>query len=236
MSEAIHILFNPLPNAIMTVLTGFSLCYWLISLLVGNGFDYGEADLELEGAMLQDIDTEVDMDSEINTEQVESSIFNKAMDFINLGKVPLMVIITLFKFIGWIITIFSSITFNLTSYGWKSVWILIPVFILTYFLMHYVTIPFVKLYNNLGYVGDEPHDFIGCLGKMKSTIQDKRIGSAEVVIENDIIRLNVQSYDGSKIDYNDDVRIVSVTESKKIYLVQKENNTHFLKSYTFIDE
>lgn len=223
MSEAIYILFNPLPNAIMTVLTGLSLCYWLFTMLLGDGIDFGDADIEFEGAMLQDVDTEIDMDSDLSVDQAEPSFMAKAMDYINMGKVPLMVIITLFKFIGWVITIFSSITFNLVSYGWKSVWILIPVFVLTYFLMHFVTIPFVKLYNNLGYTGDEPHDFTGRIGKMKSTIQGQHIGSAEVIIGNDIIRLNVQSYDGSKIDYDDEVCILNAKDKKNIYLVQKEN-------------
>lgn len=230
MSEVIHILFNPLPNAIMSFLTGLSLLYWLFAMLMGNGFDFGEADIEFDGALVQDVDTDIDMETEVGTDQVEPSFFAKAMDYINMGKIPLMVIVTLFKFIGWIITIFSSLTFNLASYGWKSVGILIPIFILTYFLMHFVTIPFVKLYNNLGYIGDEPHDFLGRIGKMKSTIQGQNIGAVEVIIGNDIIRLNVQSHDGSKINYNDQVMIVNITDNKKTYLVQKENTNYSFQS------
>ncbi|MBL1410598.1 OB-fold-containig protein [Sphingobacterium faecale] len=223
MDEVLNILFNPLPNAIMTLLTGLSLVYWLFTLLMGDGFDFGsQSGLEFEGADIQDLDTPGDTDS--NIEHAEPSFLSKTMDYINIGKAPLMVLVTLFKFIGWIITLITSMTFNLSSYGWKSVIILIPVFVLTYFLMHYVTIPVAKLYKNVGYSGEEAHEFLGRTGKMKSSIQGQSIGSVEVIIDKDVIRLNVQSVDGSKIAYGDEVVIINETEDKKIHLVQKTIN------------
>src|SRR5690606_34016655 len=105
--------------------------------------------------------------------------FEKVWDFINVGKVPVMVIVTLFKFVSWIITIASSIVFGLGKLGFWSILILIPVFFITYFLMHFLTKPLVKMYKNLGYKGDDPIDFLGRTGKMKSTISEMKIGSAE---------------------------------------------------------
>src|SRR5690606_25294779 len=128
MTEVIYILFNPLPNAIMTLLTGLSLLYWLFTMLMGDGLDIGGAnvDANFEGADVQDIESDTDIDGD-----AEPSFITKTMDFINIGKAPLMVIVTLFKFIGWLITIATSILFHLGSYGWKSVWILIPILVLT---------------------------------------------------------------------------------------------------------
>lgn len=224
MSEALNILFNPLPNAIMTLLTGLSLLYWLFTMLMGEGFDFGDSDtgLDFDGADVQDIDSPTDADGDI--EHAEPSFFSKAMDYINMGKAPMMVIITLFKLIGWMITIITSMTFDLTSYGWKSVLVLIPILALTYFIMHYVTIPVVKLYKNVGYTGEEAHEFLGRTGKMKSSIQGQHIGSVEVIINKDVIRLNVKSIDGTKIDYNDEVVIINEATDKKYYYVQKEIN------------
>lgn len=220
MDEVFNLLFNPLPNAVMTLLTGLSLLYWLFTMLMGEGFDLGDSGLEFDGADVQDIDAPSDGDGTID--HAEASFFSKAMDYINIGKAPMMAILTLFKFIGWIITIITSLTFDLSSYGWKSILVLIPVFILTYFVMHFVTIPVVKLYRNVGYTGEEAHEFLGRTGKMKSTIQGSNIGSVEVTINNDVIRLNVRSSDGSRIEYGDLVTIIDETENKKYYLVQKE--------------
>jgi hypothetical protein len=221
MSEVLNILFNPLPNAIMTLLTGLSLLYWLFTMLMGDGFDFGGTDVDanFEGADVQDIEGDSTIDGD-----AEPSFITKAMDFINIGKAPLMVIVTLFKFIGWLITIATSILFHLGSYGWKSVWILIPILVLTYFLMHYVTIPVVKLYQKVGYSGEDALEFLGRTGKMRSSIKGESIGAVELLIQQDVIRLNVKSVDGSEIRYDDEVTIVDETADKKYYYVQKNIN------------
>lgn len=220
MTEVFNILFNPLPNAIMTLLTGLSLLYWLFTMLMGDGFDLGGADVDVdfEGADIQDIEGNGDLTAE---SELAPSFFDKAMDFINIGKAPFMVIVTLFKFIGWIITIASSLLFHLGNYGWKSVFVLIPIFVLTYLLMHYVTIPVVKLYNKVGYSGEEAHEFLGRTGKMRATISGDQLGSAEIIIQSDVIRLNVKSMDGLPIKYDDEVQIVEETKDKKYYYVKK---------------
>ena len=223
MTEVINILFHPLPNAIMTLFTGLSLVYWLFTMLLGDGFDFGDADVDVdfEGADIQDVESETDLNAEADA---EPSFLSKAMDFINVGKAPFMVIVTLFKFIGWMITIASSLLFKLGDYGWKSVFILIPIFVLTYFLMHYVTIPVTKLYQKVGYTGEEAHEFLGRIGTMRSTIKGESLGSAEIIIQNDVIRLNVKSVDGKEIQYGDEVLIVNETQDKKYYYVQKNIN------------
>ncbi|MCT1525397.1 OB-fold-containig protein [Sphingobacterium hotanense] len=226
MTEIWNILFNPLPNAIMTLLTGMSLVYWLFTMLLGDGFEMGtDADIQFEGADVQDVDMDADTQADMETEQhVEPSFFSKAMDFIYVGKAPMMVLVTLFKFISWIVTIASSLVLNLAAFGWKSVLILIPVFILSFFLLHYVAIPFVKLYKNVGYAGEEAHEFIGRLGKMRSTIQGEQLGAIEVVVNLDVIRLNVKSKDGSLLSYGDDVIVTNQDPNKKFYIVQKDIN------------
>lgn len=216
MTELLNLLFNPLPNGIMTVLTGMSLLYWVFVLFSGDGIDFGfDSDL--------DVDTEMgDVNDVDSPESGDASFFSKAMDFINIGKAPFMVIMTLFKFVGWIITIVSSIVFQIAKWGTWSVLILIPVFILTYFLMHWFTKPLVKFYHNLGYKGEESIDFMGRTGKMKSTISDGKYGSAEFYINGDVIRLNVVSQSGEKINYDETVIIVNETKDKKIFYVKKE--------------
>lgn len=222
MSEVLNILFHPLPNAIMTFLTGLSLIYWILNMLMGDGhdFDSTNVDIDFDGSEVQDIDHDSDVSHDHEAIE-EPSFFSKAIDYINIGKAPLMVIVTLFQFIGWMITIASSVFLKLNEYGWKSVLILIPILLLTYFLMHYVTIPVVKLYNNVGYTGEEAYDFLGKNGMMRSSIQDSKIGSAEFKIGEDIIRLNVKSYNGEPLKYGDEVSVVNGSEDKKYYYVQK---------------
>lgn len=230
MAEILNILFNPLPNAIMTFLTGISLVYWLFTMLMGDGINFGtDASIEFHGADIQDIDTDLDLEGDTDAElSTEPSFFAKAIEFINIGKAPMMVIITLFQFIGWVLTIISSMVFKLGEYGMQSVLILIPIIILTFLIMHYVTIPVVKLYKNIGYLGEEAYDYLGRSAKMKSTIQGDSLGLAEVIINKDIIRLHVKSADGSKINYGEEIIITNEGPSKKYYLAQKDVNLNTL--------
>lgn len=222
MKEIIDLLFNPLSNAVMTALTGISLIYWLFTMLMGDGFDFGDTHVNMDVAA--DVpDTDTADDGNVDTD-AEPSFFTKMMDYINIGKVPVMVIVTLFKFIGWIITLVSSLVFHLAEYGTKSVLILIPVFVLTYFILHWVSKPLVRVYANVGYNGEEALDLMGRVGKMKSSIEGEHIGSAEFVIQQDVIRLNVRSNDRQKISYGDQVIIVDESADKKYYYVTKDIN------------
>lgn len=90
--------------------------------------------------------------------------------------------------------------------------------------MHYVTIPVVRLYKNVGYFGEEALDFLGRSGKMRSTIQGENVGSAEFIVDKDVIRLNVKSKSGETINYGDDIVVIDETPDKKYYYVTKDIN------------
>lgn len=227
MTELLNLLFNPLPNGVMTVLTGVSLLYWVFVLFSGEGLDFStDADIHVDADSVGDVH---DADGDGDVHHDHPGFFAKAMDFINVGKAPLMVIVTLFKFIGWIITIVSSLFISVGKFGYWSLLILIPIFIVTFFLMHWITKPIAKFYENVGYKGEDPHDYLGRTGVMKSSIQGEKIGLAEFVINKDVIRLNVRSFDGNSINYNDEIIVIDETKDKKIYLIQKDLNINNIK-------
>lgn len=217
MKEILELLFNPLPNGIMTILMGFSLVYWVFQLLAGDGIDIG-TDSEIHMGDIND----VDIDSEVDTEAtIEPSFFSKILDFINVGKVPLMVLVTVFKFISWVITIVSTSVLGLAQFGIWSVVILIPIFIVVFIAMHWISKPLVKLFSELGYHGEEEMDFIGRIGTIKSTIEDHKVGSAEFKINQDIYTLNIVSQTGEKINFGENIIIIDEDKSQNIYYVTK---------------
>jgi len=83
MSSITDLLFHPLSNAIMTVLTGITALYWITTFIAGDLFsDSGiDSDFPVHGA---DVDTDVEGD--VATDQ---PFFQKALEFVNIGKVPL---------------------------------------------------------------------------------------------------------------------------------------------------
>lgn len=218
MSSIYHLLFHPLSNAIMTVLTGITALYWITTFITGDLFGEAGVDGDLSGA---DIDTDVDGGDDVGGDR---SFIQKALEFVNVGKVPFMVVYSVFKFIAWIITLTSSVFLGLTTWGWKSVVILIPAFFVAYLITAYATKPLIKVYEAMGYNGEEPVDLLGRIARMKSAISGDKIGAAELKVQSDIIRINVQSKTGEAIGYDAQVMIAGESADKKYYLVVPDIN------------
>lgn len=221
MSGIFDLLFHPLSNAIMTVLTGITAVYWLFTFIAGDLF--GEADAEA-GIEVQGADVDTDTDTDLGDSVGDKSMLQKAMDYVNIGKVPFMVVYSMFKFLAWIITLVSSIALGLAEWGWKSVFILLPVFLVAFFITRYATKPLVKVYNAMGYNGEEAQEMMGRVARMRSTIEGDTIGAAELVIQGDVLRVNVKSKTGETLAYDTEVMISDESTDKKYYLVVPEIN------------
>src|SRR6218665_2457896 len=114
MTGIVNLLFHPAANAIMTILAGLSALYWVFTFLAGDFF--GHLDFGV------DFDTDVDLGADAGVDVdggAELSGFEKVMQYINIGKVPFMVVLSVFKFIAWIGTLVSSVALNTFSWGWK---------------------------------------------------------------------------------------------------------------------
>ncbi len=214
MADILNYFFHPLPNAIMTVLVSLSAIYWLLTFISGDFL--GDLDMDLEAG--------VDVDAQGGVEG--PSFFSRALAFINVGKVPVMVVLSTFKFIAWMFTLASSMIWNIGSWGWKSGLILIPVFILAYFLTRLATRPLIRIYRSMGYNGEEQHELIGRTARMKSAISGDKLGYAEVVILNDVIRVLVKSKSGGAIPYGAEVTLMSDADGGRYYLVEPDINIH----------
>ncbi|RYY60475.1 MAG: hypothetical protein EOO05_09780 [Chitinophagaceae bacterium] len=218
LSTLSELLFHPLSNAIMTILSGITALYWIFSFLAGDFLGDMDFAPEVDGGI--GVDTDADIDAgEAGGEQ---SFFSKALEFVNVGKVPFMIVYSVFKFIAWIITLLSSVVFKIADWGWKSALILIPVFIIAFLITRYATKPLVKMYNAMGYNGEEAHDLIGRIARMRSAVTGDKIGAAELVINNDVIRINVKSKSGDPINYNSEVMIADESTDKRYYYVVPE--------------
>jgi hypothetical protein len=225
MSELSRLLFHPLSNAIMTILTGITAFYWIFTMIAGDWFGDADAhtDFHIGGADL-DTDPDADIDGDIHDATGDKSFFQKALEYINIGKMPFMIVYSIFKFIAWIVTLMSSLILGLASWGWKSVFILLPVFVVAFIITRYATKPLVKFYNAIGYNGEEAYDLLGRTARMRCSIKGNTIGAAELKVQSDLIRILVQSKTGEPLDYNTEVMIADESADKKYYLVVPEIN------------
>lgn len=221
MADLFQLLFHPLSNAIMTVLTGVTAIYWIFTFIAGDFFGDADADVDMD---VHGADVDTNSETDLNDNIGEKPFLQKALDYVNIGKVPFMVVYSTFKFIAWIVTLTTSVTLGLAAWGWKSVFILIPVFVFAFFITRYATKPLIKVYQAMGYNGEEGQELIGRVASMRSTISGNKIGAAELKIGNDIIRVNVKSKTGQTLEFNAEVMIADESSDKKYYFVVPEIN------------
>lgn len=220
-TEFVNLLLNPLSNAIMTLLAGITAIYWIFTFIAGDLFGDADADVDLD---IHGADIDTDTDPDLQHDVPDKSWFAKGLEYLNVGKVPFMVVLSTFKFIAWIGTLASSVVFGLGAWGWKSVFILVPVFLLTFFLTRFATKPLIKVYKTMGYHGEEGHELLGRIARMRSSISGSKIGAAELVVKTEVMRINVKSKSGDPIAYDAEVMISDESPDKKYYLVVPEVN------------
>lgn len=231
MTDFLYNLMHPLPNAIMTVIMGILVLYWLFVTISGAGIedlDLGfDFDVDVPDTDIPEVDIDADSDIDVDgngdvSAHKEPGFFIKTLDFLNVGRVPFMLIVTTLKFFMWIGTLITTSVINVVSWGLWSLLILIPIGVVGIFFTRFATNPMVKFFKEIGYKGEEEIDFLGRSGKMLSNIKDDKIGSAEVIVDKNPIKLNVVSIDGEEIKYGDYIIIADESEDKKIYYVSKE--------------
>lgn len=238
MTEILHSLFFPLSNAIMSGLMVVVLLYWIFSFL---GIGFGDMDIDADFGADIDSDVDVDADTDVDAhshggssthsdvddthvkhESSGDGVFMKFLKFMNIGKVPFMLVLSTLKFFTWAASLITTQITVAGSWGWKSVFILIPCLIIGIFLTKLATNPLAKFLKKTGYHGEERTEFLGRSGKMLSSIHDDKIGSAEFIIEKNPIKLNVISHSGENIKYGDTVMITDDTKDGKVYYVTRE--------------
>jgi hypothetical protein len=180
--------------------------------------------VDVPEADVPDVDTEiesVDPEHEVAPDK-SPGFFIKFLNFVNVGRVPFMLVFSMLKFFMWIGSLITTSVINVTSWGLSSLLILIPIAIIAVFFTKFATNPMVKFFKEIGYRGEEEIDFLGRSGIMLSSIKDEKIGTAEFVIDNNPIKLNVKSLDGAEIKYGDYVVVMDESDDKTYYMVNKE--------------
>jgi hypothetical protein len=221
---------HPLPNAVMTVVMGILVIYWLFVLLSGAGLDDLDLGFDFDVDVPEPGTPEVDADADIDASDGDNDVpaeksqgfFVKFLTFLNVGKVPFMLILSTFKFFIWIGTLITTKFIDVTSWGLLSLLILLPLALISVFWTKLTTTPMAKLFKEVGYSGEEEIYFLGRSGQMLSNIKDKKIGTAEFSVNGDPVKLNVMSIDGEELKYGDYVMIADESDDRKTYLVSKE--------------
>ncbi|NDV66322.1 OB-fold-containig protein [Bacteroides sp. 224] len=227
MTEFLHHLMHPLPNAVMTAIMGVLVLYWLFVFLLGVGMDDLDLgfdfDVDVPEPEASDVEVEGAGDDDVEVPQEKSpGFFMKFLTFMNVGRVPFMLILSFWKFFAWVGSLITTQFVDVSGWGVWSLLLLLPLLVIALLFTKFSTTPLAKFFKAIGYKGEEEIDFLGRSGKMLSNIKDDKIGCAELLIDKNPIKLNVRSMDGEELKYGDYIIVSDESDDKKIYLVTKE--------------
>ncbi|NQX84971.1 MAG: hypothetical protein HRT67_03550 [Flavobacteriaceae bacterium] len=229
MDTIFDIAFSPV-NLTLSILVILLILYWIFNMISGIDFDL-------------DIDVDIDVDSDINVDtSLESASFNDVLNaeinkedfrtpntkksiwwqhllmYFNFVGLPFMFTFTCWVFFWWLSTIISTTitaSYN-TNYGYTLLLAgLLPSLVLTKIF----TTPFKGFFKNLNPDGDKPVNFIGRKGTMLSKISKDKMGSAEILVDNNPISVYVKPKNGITLTYKQEIVITKQSSDKNFYWV-----------------
>ena len=160
-------------NLPLTILLGFVVLFWLLSLL--GAVDLDTIDIDLDTEVNADLDVDVN-----GSDGAADGFFGSLLRFVNAQDVPVMVIVSLLTLCMWGIGILSNFYLNPNDSGLLALGFLFVNFILSLLLVKAITEPlrpFMRAIKN-----DQEHQepLVGLSGFVKSRTLDSGFGQVEV--------------------------------------------------------
>lgn len=208
--ELIDVSFNP-ANSILSILLLLSVFYWIMTMVTG----IGEYDIDFDA----DIDADLNAPDGLVEVPSDPSSFIQFLKFLNLDIIPITFFLTLVLLFTWLINV--NISYYIPLPYWMYFITIIPAFFFSLFITKYISLPLKPIFKEINHKGELAYDYLGRVGKLKSTIENDKLGMLELIINRDPIKLLVKSKDGSLLKEGDNVCIVNENPDKKFYLVEK---------------
>jgi hypothetical protein len=83
-----------------------------------------------------------------------------------------------------------------------------------------ITTPLVGFYKKLGHKGEQSIDFLGRSGVVTLTVEENRLGQAEIMVNGDPLIVNIKSKKGIKIPKGSKVSVADEGEGNRFYWVE----------------
>lgn len=217
-----------LPNLLFTVLLGLVTLYWLFVILGAVGLDAFDFDMDVDADIDVDVDMDVDVDADVDAEgsvgeATSGGIMLGMLRFFNLGRVPFMVLISVWLLSIWALSVYCNHEgswINPTNSGTTAALLLIPILLIGSFVTKLFTAPLVPVFEKINATA-KPIVVNGKMGTLLTSIEGSQKGQLKAHIDGSTVTLIVQSNGGTPLRKGEEVVIVDKSNEDKTYLVQR---------------
>ena len=202
MMEFIAEVFQP-ANALATVCLLLMIVYWLLVILGAVGVD-----------VLQ-----MDIDVDPGDHSIHGGPVFAALQFFNLGDVPVTIVGSVFVLMYWAVTVLTN---HYVNPNWEiliALYCFVPCVIVSLLLTKIVIAPLVPFFRRLNREGEVELNLIGRIGKVTSSEVTDQFGQVAIEQDGPPIAIHARCH-GAKIPKGEDVEIVKFYPETNTYLVQ----------------
>ena len=168
----------------------------------------------------------MDADASADTGITAGSILLGSLRFFNLGRVPFMVLLSMFILSLWSLSVYCNHEgswINPTNSLGTAALLFGPLVLASLFAAKFLTMPLVPLFKH-GNTFAKPLVINGKIGTLLTSIKGEETGQLKATIDESIVTLRVRSDTGELIEKGTEVIIIQEDKEKKTYLVQRWTN------------
>jgi Inner membrane protein YqiJ, N-terminal len=219
MSELLYESFR-LVNLPFTILLILVVVYWLLVAIGALSGPSPDADLDLDAHADVDLDAhhQVEGHHSGHGHHDGSSTWGNVLKFVNLGDVPVMVVLSILILSLWSFGVVANRYFTGGSYLLAAVF-LVANFGISAVVTRYVTLPLKPVFRLLNKQYDEPVKIIGQHCRVITTEATPDFGQAEITTNGAPILINVRTLNDAMLAKGDLAVVVREDTERRIFFI-----------------
>jgi hypothetical protein len=198
-----------LSNLFSTLLLLLVVVYWIVVLC--GILDIDTLDLDMDAGDVDGVEADLSGGSE------------GLLEYLNLRKVPLSIMVSIFALSLWLIGVLVNHYLHHTSSVLLGLAVFVPNVLISAHVAKFVTLPLVPLFRSINKGIAEVREMIGTRVRITSSSADAKFGQAEV-ISADVgpsVVLSVRTEGEEILPKGAEAVIVSEDSDKQVYVVSK---------------
>lgn len=195
-----------------TILLAMMVCYWLMVIL-------GTLDLDF-----LDFDIDTDIDADLGSDlDVSVGVLDGMLAFFYLGKIPIMILLSIFAMCLWVISIIANGYLNPSGSLVLGLPIAAGNLVVSPLICRIICTPLARLFMALKKDPNAPADVIGRICKVTTTQVSAKMGQAEVPTSGAPILLNVVADSDHVFQKGDEAVVIGKDEKKGVHIIAPVN-------------
>jgi hypothetical protein len=220
MSELLQAAISAI-NLPFTIILGLIMLYWL-TVLIG-ALDIEFLNIDIDHDVHPDVDLgghDIDTHDNVDAAAESTGMALSLLAFLNVGQVPLMVVLSFLTLFLWIGSILGNYFFNRDYAILIALVILIPNAFIAILITKVITTPLKKAFGMLNQEA-KSESLIGKICTVTVEASTERIGQAEVGTEGASILIHVKTWKGNAIKKGKKAVIFDQSEDERYYLIEE---------------